>query len=158
MLQAKLTAPASVLAVNWPALNRDNHFVFEDTLALTTTQIRSQSCRSHDSCVYILKMTKHVKIHECLFFCVRWQRLSELHAQTNQALMDGYEVPPKLQEERQTLETAIAGLRRRLKAMKVPCCCRADGLGIMGSEDKLEVIGLHTTYRVWSGTGDWGRE
>lgn len=33
--------------------------------------------------------------------------------------MEGYEVPPKLQEERQELEAAIAALRRKLKAIKV---------------------------------------
>lgn len=33
--------------------------------------------------------------------------------------MDGYEVPPKLQEERHGLEGGIAALRRKLKAMKV---------------------------------------
>lgn len=33
--------------------------------------------------------------------------------------MEGYDVPPKLVEERQNLETTIAGLRRRLKAMEV---------------------------------------
>lgn len=33
--------------------------------------------------------------------------------------MEGYEVPPKLQEERQELETTIAALRRKLKAIKV---------------------------------------
>lgn len=34
--------------------------------------------------------------------------------------MDGFEVPQSLQEERQNLEAAIAGLRRTLKAIKVP--------------------------------------
>ena len=51
------------------------------------------------------------------------QRLGELHAQTNQALMDGYEVPEKLQGERHALETAIAALRRTLKAMEVRVWC-----------------------------------
>ncbi|CAM9139161.1 unnamed protein product [Ectocarpus sp. 13 AM-2016] len=46
------------------------------------------------------------------------QRLGELQAQTTQALMEGYEVPQKLQEERQGLETAIAGLGKTLRALK----------------------------------------
>ncbi|CAN0100849.1 unnamed protein product, partial [Pylaiella littoralis] len=46
------------------------------------------------------------------------QRLGELQAQTTQALMEGYEVPHKLQEERQALEKAIPALRRVLKAAK----------------------------------------
>lgn len=45
--------------------------------------------------------------------------MNELHGQTSQALMDGYEVPQSLQDERQDLEAAIASLRRKIKAMKV---------------------------------------
>lgn len=47
------------------------------------------------------------------------QRLTELQTQSNQALMEGYEVPERLQEERQSLEKAIPALQKALRAAKV---------------------------------------
>ena len=47
------------------------------------------------------------------------QRLAELQSQSNQALMEGYEVPERLQEERQSLEKAIPALQKALRAAKV---------------------------------------
>ncbi|CAM9169286.1 unnamed protein product, partial [Scytosiphon promiscuus] len=46
------------------------------------------------------------------------QRLGELQAISNQALMEGEEVPQELQEEKRGLETAIADLGRAVKALK----------------------------------------
>lgn len=46
------------------------------------------------------------------------QRLGELQAISTQALMEGEEVPPALQQERKDLETAIADLGRAVKALK----------------------------------------
>lgn len=56
--------------------------------------------------------------------------------------MEGYEVPQKLQEERQTLEKAIPALRRTLKAAKV------GKRGDLDAVDENERYNPYSTLRV----------
>lgn len=73
------------------------------------------------TCVSLLPTSRRAShaMNRCTTPSMDNQRLTELQTQSNQALMEGYEVPERLQDERQSLEKAIPALQKALRAAKV---------------------------------------